>query len=107
MAVLDSRRRSSIETGHLDEKRARRTSGVFTIVAVRYGLGIVGKPEVGQKRGSGRLQRKWHLPTPSINHISAPFIDGSGPPIQLSPAKRLWTGTEPVTSIKLPSTDPN
>ena len=47
MAVLDSRRRSSIETGHLDEKRARRTSGVFTI-AVRYGLGIVGIPEVGR-----------------------------------------------------------
>ena len=64
--------------------------------------------EVFQKRGFGDRNASgiWRRRA-SLNHISVPFVDGSGPRIQLYPAKRLGTGTEPVTSIKLPSTAPN
>ena len=68
---------------------------------VRSGCGSKGT-SMGDCNVSGIGRRRV-----SLNHISAPFVDGGGSPIQLYPAKRLGTGTESVTSIKLPSTDPN
>jgi len=52
-ASLDRADGYHLQAIHLDEKRAIRTNGVFTVIAVRDGSGLSAKLEVGQKRRSG------------------------------------------------------